>query len=92
MVQQTSSSFVFLISQYQDREVGSMWSELQLKIPDLFKDITVKPALLHGDLWGGNIGETKDDPGKVFYRLLVADTVTPFRWSSGGFASLILSL
>lgn len=41
---------------YNDRQIGELWSELQLKIPKYFKHFTdnaieIKPSLLHGDLW-----------------------------------------
>ncbi|XP_077995391.1 ketosamine-3-kinase-like isoform X2 [Glandiceps talaboti] len=46
-----------------DREALELWSKLQVKIPEFFKDMDViKPALLHGDLWGGNAAETTDEP------------------------------
>ncbi|GFT12232.1 ketosamine-3-kinase [Nephila pilipes] len=51
-----------LQSTYQDRELTELWSELVLKIPGYFEGIDVKPSLLHGDLWSGNVGETKDGP------------------------------
>ncbi|KPP57337.1 ketosamine-3-kinase-like [Scleropages formosus] len=47
---------------YGDREVDELWSQLQLKIPQLFSEIEVFPALLHGDLWGGNVAECADGP------------------------------
>ncbi|XP_012695195.1 ketosamine-3-kinase [Clupea harengus] len=47
---------------YGDREARELWSHLQLKIPQLFADVTVVPALLHGDLWGGNVAECSDGP------------------------------
>lgn len=34
----------------------------QLKIPDLFHDLDIVPALLHGDLWGGNVAEDSSGP------------------------------
>lgn len=34
----------------------------QLKIPDLFHDLDIIPALLHGDLWGGNVAEDSSGP------------------------------
>lgn len=37
-------------------------SSLQLKIPDLFRDLDIVPALLHGDLWGGNVAEDASGP------------------------------
>ncbi|XP_067141055.1 ketosamine-3-kinase-like [Centruroides vittatus] len=47
---------------YGDRETIQLWSELQLKLPKFFKDIEIVPSLLHGDLWGGNVGETDNEP------------------------------
>ncbi|XP_037113184.1 ketosamine-3-kinase isoform X2 [Syngnathus acus] len=45
-----------------DREVRELWAALQLKIPGLFRDAQVFPALLHGDLWEGNVAETGKGP------------------------------
>ncbi|XP_046399527.1 ketosamine-3-kinase-like isoform X2 [Ischnura elegans] len=53
-----------------DKEATELWSRLQLKIPKFFEGIEVKPSLLHGDLWGGNVAETGDGPGIT----LVLDT------------------
>lgn len=47
---------------YGDREARELWAKLQLKIPQLFTDTEVVPALLHGDLWGGNVAECSDGP------------------------------
>lgn len=51
-----------LQTECQDRKLAECWSELQLKLPKLFKDIEIKPALLHGDLWSGNAAETATGP------------------------------
>lgn len=48
-----------------DREALELWSALQLKIPDLFRDLDIVPALLHGDLWAGNVAE--DSAGPVIF-------------------------
>ncbi|XP_014809529.1 PREDICTED: ketosamine-3-kinase-like isoform X2 [Calidris pugnax] len=48
-----------------DREARELWAQLQLKIPSLFCDVEVVPALLHGDLWGGNVAE--DDSGPIIF-------------------------
>lgn len=34
----------------------------QLKIPQFFTDVEIVPALLHGDLWGGNVAQCADGP------------------------------
>lgn len=47
---------------YGDREARELWAQLQLKIPQFFKDVEVVPALLHGDLWGGNVAECAEGP------------------------------
>lgn len=47
---------------YSDREARELWSKLQRKIPEYFKDLGVKPSLVHGDLWSGNAAETADGP------------------------------
>lgn len=36
-----------------------------MKIPDLFCGLEIVPALLHGDLWSGNVAE--DDSGPIIY-------------------------
>ncbi|XP_064170453.1 ketosamine-3-kinase-like isoform X3 [Anguilla rostrata] len=45
-----------------DREVQELWSQLQLKIPEMFEGEQVYPALLHGDLWSGNVAQCSDGP------------------------------
>lgn len=35
---------------------------LQRKIPQFFTDVEIVPALLHGDLWGGNVAESTEGP------------------------------
>ncbi|XP_034751196.1 ketosamine-3-kinase isoform X2 [Etheostoma cragini] len=47
---------------YGDREAIELWAKLQLKIPQFFKDVEIVPALLHGDLWGGNAAECTMGP------------------------------
>lgn len=48
--------------EYGDREARELWSQLKIKIPDLFSDVDIVPALLHGDLWGGNVAECDSGP------------------------------
>ncbi|KAI3359746.1 hypothetical protein L3Q82_014121 [Scortum barcoo] len=45
-----------------DREARELWAQLQLKIPQFFTDMEIVPALLHGDLWGGNVAECAEGP------------------------------
>ncbi|XP_029015974.1 ketosamine-3-kinase isoform X1 [Betta splendens] len=47
---------------YGDREARELWAKLQLKIPQFFADVVIVPALLHGDLWGGNVAEYAQGP------------------------------
>ncbi|GFG35449.1 hypothetical protein Cfor_09107 [Coptotermes formosanus] len=47
---------------YGDKEVRELWSRLQHKVPNFFKDLTIEPSLLHGDLWGGNVAESTTGP------------------------------
>lgn len=62
-----------LLSDHGDRELSEQWSQLQLKISKFFTDIeSVKenkiiPALLHGDLWSGNVAQLVDSPQAVMY-------------------------
>ncbi|XP_060797960.1 ketosamine-3-kinase isoform X2 [Neoarius graeffei] len=47
---------------YGDREAKELWASLQLKISQLFAGVDVVPALLHGDLWSGNVAEYSTGP------------------------------
>lgn len=38
---------------------------LQPKIPEMFCDLEIVPALIHGDLWAGNVAE--DDSGPILF-------------------------
>lgn len=49
--------------QYGDREASELWSQLQRYIPAMFKDVSIHPSLLHGDLWAGNAGQVDNTPG-----------------------------
>ncbi|PKU34457.1 fructosamine-3-kinase [Limosa lapponica baueri] len=50
---------------YGDREARELWSQLKLKIPEMFCDVEIVPSLLHGDLWAGNVAE--DDSGPIIF-------------------------
>ncbi|XP_072163770.1 ketosamine-3-kinase-like isoform X1 [Diadema setosum] len=45
-----------------DREARELWPRLERKIPEFFHGLDIVPALLHGDLWGGNVGQLEDCP------------------------------
>lgn len=45
--------------------VEDCWSKLKPIIPKLFEGIEVKPTLLHGDLWEGNIALHNSKPSLV---------------------------
>ncbi|XP_037647008.1 ketosamine-3-kinase [Sebastes umbrosus] len=47
---------------YGDREARELWAKLQLKIPQFFTDLEIVPALLHGDLWSGNVAQCAEGP------------------------------
>ena len=53
-----------LEEEHADRETRELWSHLQLKIPQFFNDLQdpIVPALLHGDLWSGNVAQVIDGP------------------------------
>uniref|UniRef100_A0A1Z5L5U7 protein-ribulosamine 3-kinase n=1 Tax=Ornithodoros moubata TaxID=6938 RepID=A0A1Z5L5U7_ORNMO len=48
---------------YGDREAAQLWGLLQRSVPKMFEGLeTIRPALLHGDLWAGNVAQTEDGP------------------------------
>lgn len=51
--------------QYNDDKLKELWPKLRSKIPHFFEGIVVEPALLHGDLWSGNMGEDENGPGII---------------------------
>ncbi|XP_016846793.2 fructosamine-3-kinase isoform X3 [Anolis carolinensis] len=50
---------------YGDREARELWTQLKPKIPEMFCDLEIIPALIHGDLWAGNVAE--DDSGPILF-------------------------
>ena len=48
-----------------DEEAKRLWEKMKCIIPEFFKDIDVKPSLLHGDLWSGNAGTVDGNPGDI---------------------------
>ncbi|XP_040568948.1 ketosamine-3-kinase [Lepeophtheirus salmonis] len=49
-----------------DEEVEELWLKCKDKIPNLFAGITIKPSLIHGDMWSGNVKQL-DDGTPVMY-------------------------
>eukprot|EP00591_Stephanopyxis_turris_P007629 CAMPEP_0195513964 /NCGR_PEP_ID=MMETSP0794_2-20130614/5498_1 /TAXON_ID=515487 /ORGANISM="Stephanopyxis turris, Strain CCMP 815" /LENGTH=187 /DNA_ID=CAMNT_0040642103 /DNA_START=67 /DNA_END=630 /DNA_ORIENTATION=+ len=59
---------------YRDHRIGhqldlagnsycnKLWSNIAPRLNLLFEDVTVKPSMLHGDLWSGNIGSADGSP------------------------------
>lgn len=47
-----------------NRELNELWSLLQIKLNQFFADIKepIIPALLHGDLWSGNVCQLAEEP------------------------------
>ncbi|XP_047500016.1 ketosamine-3-kinase-like isoform X2 [Penaeus chinensis] len=54
--------FTLIEKEFGNREVRELWSFLQLKLPQFFKDADVKPSLCHGDFWSGNVAEITNCP------------------------------
>ncbi|KAK7106864.1 ketosamine-3-kinase-like [Littorina saxatilis] len=42
--------------------VNELWSQVVQKLPSFFTGLDIFPALMHGDLWGGNAAEVADGP------------------------------
>ncbi|XP_013917089.1 PREDICTED: fructosamine-3-kinase-like [Thamnophis sirtalis] len=50
---------------YGDRTARELWEQLKPKVPEMFHDLEIIPALVHGDLWSGNVAE--DDYGPIVF-------------------------
>ena len=46
----------------KDKELLGIWPRFQEKIGDYFEGLSIKPSLLHGDLWSGNASQCGDKP------------------------------
>ncbi|XP_014673529.1 PREDICTED: ketosamine-3-kinase-like [Priapulus caudatus] len=62
MARKLSTQITRLQEEKNEKEAPELWSKLQLKFPSFFENVDIKPALLHGDLWGGNVAEYADGP------------------------------
>ena len=47
-------------------ELQSLGEKLLLEMPRLFTGREIKPSMLHGDLWGGNVAGLKDGSPVIF--------------------------
>ena len=47
-------------------ELQSLGEKLLLAMPKLFSGFEIKPSMLHGDLWGGNVAGLKDGTPVIF--------------------------
>ena len=50
----------------RDAEAKELWGRLKPTIPSFFEGITIKPSLLHGDMWSGNVASIDGNPGTYF--------------------------
>ncbi len=51
---------------YQDHRVLELGLQYKERIPELFENISIKPSLLHGDLWTGNAASFGKDQPIIF--------------------------
>ena len=47
-----------------DRKARELWNKILVKFPNFFEGLDIKPAIVHGDLWGGNASENDEGPGR----------------------------
>ncbi|WAR03814.1 KT3K-like protein [Mya arenaria] len=45
-----------------DRQARELWNKVLPKLPRFFDGVDIKPAIVHGDLWGGNASENNEGP------------------------------
>ncbi|CAK8684829.1 ketosamine-3-kinase-like [Clavelina lepadiformis] len=51
-----------VLEKYRDRDALNLWPQVERNLPKLFPStLEIVPALLHGDLWGGNAGEVESE-------------------------------
>ncbi|CAK8684794.1 ketosamine-3-kinase-like isoform X2 [Clavelina lepadiformis] len=52
-----------IVSTYHNRDMLTLWPELERILPNVFpKNLNISPSLLHGDIWGNNVGEVSNEP------------------------------
>ena len=64
----TVLSYVMLcvhVMKENDKELQDLWDKLSPMIPRFFGGLEIEPALLHGDLWSGNVAENDSGPGET---------------------------
>lgn len=48
------------------------WPKLKKIIPSLFEGVIIKPSLVHGDMWFGNVAKYNSKPSIVsFIKMLL---------------------
>ncbi|XP_071116013.1 ketosamine-3-kinase-like [Haliotis cracherodii] len=60
--QKIEEQIQMLESEYRDKGARELWSQILPSLSKLFDGLDIQPALLHGDLWGGNVGQLSDRP------------------------------
>lgn len=52
----------FVEEKQNDRKARPLWLTFLPNVHKLFQGLDITPALMHGDLWGGNAAETQEGP------------------------------
>ena len=63
-----------------------MGKKLCDKLETLFEGVDVRPSVLHGDLWSGNIGSVGDGQPAIFDPATYYGTAPPFGSALGAAA------
>ena len=66
--QRLKPQFDLLERDYGDRGARDLWPLVERNIPKIFDQVEIFPALLHGDLNQGNVGQDNSEPGNIFLK------------------------
>jgi len=47
-----------------DQEAQQLWAKLRDNMSEFFRGLDVKPSIMHGDMWSGNVGQIDGQPGE----------------------------